>query len=89
MRQGFAKKPETQDGMKRPDTICPDCPDFVLKSRDSANPIDTPCPDCPDLSRLFLTCTGCKTGKKLCVMGRAENLIRAIFSEANCRIIAA
>ena len=49
---------EMLDGYGRGRTICPDCPDFVLKSRGSAKPIDTPCPDRPDLPRPFLTCTG-------------------------------
>lgn len=51
----FPKLRQLLDGIAHHRTICPDCPDSVLKSRGSANPINTPCPDCPDLPRLFLT----------------------------------
>jgi hypothetical protein len=34
----FAMATQKQDGVRRYRTICPECPDSVLKSRDSANP---------------------------------------------------
>lgn len=43
------------DGMGRPETDCPECPDLSRKSRDSCKPITAACPDCPDLSRLIFT----------------------------------
>lgn len=76
-------KPQDGDGRLRP--ICPNCPNSVLNSWGSANPIGTGCPNCPNLPQLILTCTERKTGGATCVLcGQRDVFARAFWLSVRC-----
>lgn len=76
-----------RNGLERYRTTCPNCPNSLLKSWGSANPIKTLCPNCPNLPQVFLIYTGRKSVCIARVMCGQEIYIRAAMVDLSQRVL--